>query len=122
MTLNELYVKALQRLQVLSVGMGPSAEDRQVLVDKYEALYEMLVTKGLVAWGIADELPDYAVIPVTSMLAYVAAREFECPPQMMGDLTLEGALDIQPPSIAERQLRMQLAKRYVSYPASSDYF
>lgn len=121
MTLSELYTKALQRLQLLAAGEPPAAEDRQLVEDKYTALYDMLLTDGLVAWTASADIPDYAIIPLTSMLAYACAREFEVDAQMMGDLTLEGALGLPQPSLAERQLRKQLAKRYVSNPAQSEY-
>lgn len=122
MTPSELYTKALQRLQVLAAGESPSAEDRALVSEKYTALHDQLLTLDLVSWGVADDIPDYVSLPVTMMLAWACAREFAASPQMMQELTLEGAVGLPVPSLAERQLRQQFARRYISTPAQSEYF
>lgn len=126
MTLTDLKSAVLRELRVLASGEPADADDVVLVGDKYAALYDMLLTKGLVAWTASADLPDYADIPVTWMLAYYCAPSFGVNQQRMMELRTLGALDLSPalggPSEAERMLRIQLAKGYVSYPAQSDYF
>ncbi len=122
MTRNELYKAALVRLNVIGATEEPNAEDGAQVAAKYESLHAMLLQKGLVAWALTADIPEGADIPVTSMLAWAACREFSVDEQTIGSLTNEGALDLPEPSLAERQLRRLLNKNYVSYPATSDYF
>jgi hypothetical protein len=118
MTLTDLYRKALERLEVVSAGESADPDDTTLIADKYAALYAMLLTMRLVAWAADDEVPDYAVMPLTSMLAFAAATEFGEDQNRFAD----GVLGASPPSLAEQQLRRQLAKNYVSNPATSEYF
>jgi hypothetical protein len=52
------------------------------------------------------------------MLAFVCATEFG---KDASKLAAEGALNLPQVSLAERQLRMLLARHYVSYPAQSEF-
>lgn len=119
MTLVELYEKTLQKLHVTAAGESGEPEDTALIADKYVSLHGMLLVKGLVTWTVTAAVPDNAALPVISMLAYLSAAEFEIDPS---PLAPEGALDLPTPSLAERQLRGQLAKAYVAYPAASEYF
>lgn len=120
MTLIDLYRKALEKLQVVAAGEAVDPDDNALVAAKYAALYEMLITKKLVAWAANDDVPDFAVVPLTAMLAFLAANEFGIDAQRFA---LEGALDVPGTvSIAERQLRAQLVRDYVSVPATSEYF
>jgi hypothetical protein len=118
MTLTNLYRKALERLQVAAAGESADADDTQLIADKYAALYDMLLTKRLVAWAATAAVPDYAVIPLTSMLAYASAVEFGRDPNAFSD----GIVGLAQPALAEQQLRQQLARNYVSSVATSEYF
>jgi len=119
MTLVDLYDRVLQRLEVTAAGEPNDVSDVQVVSGWYEALYDMLLTKGLAAWGLTDDVPAYAVIPLTFMLSYLSARDFGKNAQ---DYAAEGALDLPTPSIAERQLRTQLAKRVIPCRMRIEYF
>lgn len=118
MTLIDLYRKTLEKLQVAAAGESADSEDTQLVADKYVSLFQMLATMELVAWGQTEDVPDYAVIPLVSMLAFVCAAEFG---KDAGKYAPEGALNLPQVSLAERQLRMLLARHYVSYPAQSEY-
>lgn len=119
MTLTELYAKTLQKLHVVAAGESADPDDTDVVADKYVALHAMLLGKGLVTWSVTASVPAKVEIPVVSMLAYLCASEFDIDPN---PLAPEGALDLPTPSLAERQLRRQLSTRYVSNPATSEYF
>lgn len=122
MTLAELRIAALQEAGILASGESASAEDDQLVARKYGELYDMLLTKGLVAWASDAQLPEYADTPLTMMLAAYIAPAFGVTGQRLAELRLSGLLDLSPPSIAERALRKQLSKNYVTHPAQPDYF
>lgn len=122
MTLVELRKAALQEAGILAAGEAASASDDQLVSQKYDALYDMLLTLGLVAWAAADDIPEYAEIPITQMLAAAIAPAFGIEGQKLLDLRAAGSLGLNPPSLAERSLRQQLARHYVSHPAPSEYF
>lgn len=122
MTLAELRTAALQEAGILASGEIASAEDDQLAARKYAALYDMLLTLGLVAWAADDDVPDYADIPLTMMLAAAIAPAFGVSGQRLLDLRLAGSIGLMPPSSAERALRQQLAKHYVSHPVQTEYF
>lgn len=117
-TLIDLYRKTLEELEVVAAGESANAEDTQVVADKYVGLFQMLLTMDLVGWGQTEDVPDYAVIPLTLMLAFVCAKAFG---KDDGKYAASGALNLPQVSLAERQLRMLLARHYVSYPAASEY-
>lgn len=119
MTLIDLYRKALEELKVVDPSDSAHAEDTQVVADKYVGLYQMLLTMDLVSWGPTEDVPDYATIPLTFMLAFACAQAFG---KDASKYAQAGALNLPQPSLAERQLRALLAKHYVSYPAVSEYF
>lgn len=118
-TLVDLYRKTLEELQVVAAGESADADDTRIVADKYAGIYQHLVGMGLVAWGLTDDVPDFAVMPLTQMLAYACALPFGKNPLAYQKLA---ALGMDPPSLAEKQLRGQLAREYVSYPAASEYF
>lgn len=118
MTLVDLYQQVLDRLEVTAAGEAAAPEDTKVVRDKYPLLYDMLLTLNLVSWSASEDVPDFSVIPLTSMLAFACAKEFGKNPLDFVD----GALNLNPPSLAERQLRLQLARTYISHPVQSEYF
>lgn len=119
MTLTDLYRKALEKLQVVAAGEPVEPADHQLVAAKYLGVYELLLGKRLVAWGVDEDIPEFASIPLVSILAYATAGEFGIDPSRFAT---EGALDLPVPSLGERQLRAQIVKDYVSYPAESLYF
>lgn len=122
MTLLDLEEKVLQHLMVLSTNTNMEADDAAIVGDKYASLYQMLLTKNLVNWTEDDDIPDEVGVPVTMMLAYLCAPSFGVIGADYDRLRAEGALDLKPASIAEKQLRVQLVPTYISSPAQPDYF
>lgn len=126
MTLTELKSAVLRELRIVAAGEDAPAEYVAVVADKYAALYDMLLTVGLVAWTSTADIPDYAEQPITMMLAFLCCRPFGINQARTLELELAGALNLSPgrggPSLSERQLRQQLAKSYVPHVQSSEYF
>lgn len=119
MNLTNLYHKALEKLQVIAAGESADPGDTQLIADKYASLYAMLRDRELVSWAVADDVPDGVVLPLVAMLAFASAGEFGIDPSLYA---AEGALDTTPPSLAERQLRQFMSRKYVSQPARPEYF
>lgn len=111
---------------VLATGETVNVADAKVITDKYSALYDMLLTDGMVAWTSTDDLPHFAELPIVAMLAHLCAPDFGLPQAKRAELEIEGALNLPPnrggPSLAETQLRRQLAKGFVYYPMSTEFF
>lgn len=118
-TLTDLYRKTLEELQVVAAGESADGDDTRIVSEKYAALYQQLAGMDLVGWGPTDDVPDYAALPLTQILAYVCALPFG--KNAAGYVQL-AALGLTPPSLAEKQLRAQLTRAYVSWPATSEYF
>jgi len=122
MTLSELYDAALQEIGVLAHGESASADDRLKVESLYAGLYDMLLTEGLVAWAATASVPEYAEIPLSQMLGALCVGPFGVTGPRAQQALLIGGLYMTPQSIAERTLRRQLAKQYVSHPARPEYF
>jgi hypothetical protein len=122
MTLAELRRAALQEAGIVAAGEQASADDDQLCAQKYLALHDVLISEGLVAWPADGDLPDYADHPLTMMLAAYIAPAFGVSGDRLASLRAGGAFGLPQPSIAERMLRRQLAKNYVSAPVKTDYF
>lgn len=122
MQLADLRRAALQECGVLATGESAEPEDDQLVTEKYRALHDVLMTEGLVAWAVDEEVPEYADIPLTMMLAAIIAPAFGVSGQRLADLRIAGSVGLPQQSIAERMLRRQLAKSYVSAPVKTVYF
>jgi hypothetical protein len=109
-------------MRVLAVAQTANADDVALLATKYANLYDMLLTEGLVAWALTEDIPAYAVEPVCMMLAALSAKDFGIPEGEYGLMQAEGGLSLERPSLAERTLRRQLAKNYIYTPVQADYF
>jgi hypothetical protein len=118
----DLETAVLEELGVLATGAAPIAADAAIVDDAYSALYEMLLTEGLVSWSADDDIPSFAEHPVTLMVAHLCAGKFAVPAQKRAELEIAGALGLPQPSLAERILRKQLAKSFVYSPQASEYF
>jgi hypothetical protein len=128
MTLNEYYIAVLQELGIVGAGEDANIqpEDTTLVAQRYTALYDMLLGERLTSWTLTDDIPSYAEQSVIKMGAYLCASAFQISPQRMALLEQAGALALDPrkggPSLAERQLRRQIAKNRVPVPATSEYF
>jgi hypothetical protein len=122
MTPIELRVAALQEASLLASGEPVEPEDDQLVAVKYQGLHDMLLTEGLVSWAVTEDIPEFAETALTMMLAAYIAPAFGVSGQKLMDLRAGGALNLPQPSLAERMLRRQLTKNYVSNPAKTEFF
>jgi hypothetical protein len=122
MTLAELRRAALQEAGIVAAGESASADDDQLCAQKYAALHDVLLAEKLVAWPVNGDVPEYAETPLTMMLAALIAPAFGVSGDRLNSLRAGGAFGLPVPSIAERMLRRQLAKSYVSAPVKTEYF
>ena len=118
MTLTDLYAQTLIKMQITAAGESPDPDDSALIGTKYTALYALLLSRGLVSWALADDVPDEAVQPLVQMLSYASAASFG--PEQGRYAT--GELDVNPPMPAERQLKKNVARSYVSYTQPTVYF
>lgn len=122
MTLIELSTRVLQKLGVLASGEVADADDHSLIQTKYGSLYEQLQGLSLAAWASNEDIPEYAAEAIVQMVAAICVDEFEISDPKRSALLLEGMLHMQPPAQAEKALRKQLARAYVSSPIQSEYF
>lgn len=122
MTPVELRVAALQEASILASGEDAAPEDDQLVSVKYQGLHDMLLTEGLVSWAVTEDIPEFAETALTMMLAAYIAPAFGVSGQKLMDLRAGGALNLPQPSLAERMLRRQLTKNYVSYPVKTEFY
>lgn len=122
MTSAELQVAVLQELGVLASGESANAADGAIVTAAYGKLYEMLLTEGLVSWTDSEDIPLFAAEPLTWMVAYLCCGSFGVTAQKKLELRAKGGLSVQPVSDAERILRRQLARGYVSAVQQTEYF
>ncbi len=117
MTLNDLYRKTLEEMTVVAAGEPADAGDLALIASKYLSVYEQLRGLKLVTWSNTEDVPTYVVEPLAWMLSFAASQNFGKKPD-----ALKGAIGLPSPSLAERMLRQQLARDYISSPAQSEYF
>ena len=126
MTSAELQIAVLQELGVLAAGESPTVEDGAIVDEGYDALYEMLLTEGLIAWTLEDDIPEFAERSVSLMVGYLVSNKFAVPPAKLAEMRRLGALHLNPreggPSEAEMILRRQLAKAFVYTPMRTTYY
>lgn len=122
MTPIQLRTKVLQRLGVLAAGDTPNPDDGQVVEQRYAFVHDTLLDMELASWAINEDVPESVAIPVVNIVSYACASEFGITGPLLGQLALEGALDSDPVSAGERQLRKRLSAGYISEPAQSEYF
>lgn len=122
MTPTELRTRVLQRLGVLAAGDSPDADDGQVVAQRYAFVHDALIDMDLASWAINEDIPESVAIPVVNIVSYACSSEFGITGALLGQLAIEGALDSDPVSAGERQLRKRLSAGYISEPAESEYF
>lgn len=125
MTLTELKAAVLQDLGVLASGESPVIGDATLVGEKYAALYEMLLTEGLVTWASDEDVPTFAEGPIVAMVSHMCAKPFGVPQERRAELEREGALNLPAskggPSTAEKQLRRQLGRTFVYAQMKTSY-
>jgi hypothetical protein len=121
MTKTDLYRRVLEDLRVVAVGESAPAEYVQLVAERYTSLYNTMVEKHIVSWGVTEDIPDEAALAVTAALAFVSATPFNKPANpAVGAIALTAAQG--GPSWAERQLRALLTTPYVYTRACPEYF
>lgn len=122
MTLDEFYELTAQKLGLAGVGETLNADDAAVLASRYVLVHDQLQVLGLTTWDVTEDVPDFAILPVSQMLAASTADEFAIPEPRRTRLRAEGLLHLSPVSIAERALRQLVAHPYVVTPNTAEYF
>jgi hypothetical protein len=113
----------LERIGVVPAG-GPYPSDEVALITtKYTGVYAILRHKKLATWAITENIPAEAQLALVAMLAFAAAAEYGVPEPRYSRLRLEGSLDDEQPSLAERQLRKALSGTPTpAYAQRSEYY
>lgn len=126
MTLTELKTRVLQEIGVLASADSPVIGDATIVGEKYDALYEMLLTEGLVTWTSSEDIPTFAEGPIVAMVSHLCAAPFGVSQARRVELEREGALSLPAskggPSTAEKQLRRQLGRNFVYAPMRTTYY
>jgi hypothetical protein len=112
-TRTELYRDVLENLGVVAAEDNADASDVQVVAGRYATVHAVFVKERLPIWGLAsDAIPEHAVMPLVDILSFRLARKFAQDPNAYRDDS----------RLAWRDLRRQLAGRYVSQRIRAEYF
>jgi len=76
MTKTNFIALALRNIGKFSVGQTASSTDTTAATVIYNSVYDWLSERGLVTWGVEDDLPDWAVMPMKRYISPDLAREF----------------------------------------------
>ena len=76
MTKDNFLNLALRNIGRLVIGQTPSTDDTSTVTVVYNSVYDWLSERGLVTWGVDDDLPDWAVMPMKRYISPDLAREF----------------------------------------------
>lgn len=122
MILDDFYLLVGQQLGITGVAESLNAEDKELIASRYVLVHDQLQNLGLTTWGVTEDVPDFAALPVAMMLAAYSVDDFTIPEPRRSRLRLEGLIHLSPVSFAERALRIQLAHRYEPTVNSAEYF
>lgn len=122
MTPTELKYAAARETGVVGILETPSAEQGQILDERYEALHAQLMDDGIASWAIAEDIPDKMAQPMIWALAFIVAGPFGAPPEIVANLAAIGAYGTGRPTLAEKQLRQYSAQKYVPQPIATEYY
>ena len=91
MQLEDFYRRSLQRLGILAAGETASAEDRALVAETYESLYEEIQARvGTRAyWSLGSDVPDELSLQLATIVAYQLSDEFEVPMEKVMKLRME---------------------------------
>ena len=122
MTLADFYTSVLRKLKVVPPNGTALQEDRQRVEEIYPQVHAMLLSEGLVEWGVTEDIPEKYVIPVTTIVAYQLVDAFSVPQEELVKLKMEGSLFEPNASLAERQLKKLLADDLPEDTSPTTYF
>ncbi|MCP4365423.1 MAG: hypothetical protein GY800_09025 [Planctomycetes bacterium] len=80
-TLDQISERVLRKLGRLPLGQVMDADQAQQVKDAYAELYAELLNDGIMEWVETDDIPDYAVSSIISMLLANLADDFGVPNQ-----------------------------------------
>ena len=118
----DFYAKVLEKLEVTGQGQTATAQDALLVEQAYGSLLEQLTDEELADWSVSDDLPEWSVRIMVSMVAADLVTEFGVEGDRAAKLIAEGAWNLPEPSLAERRLRKHQAASYISTPAQPEYF
>jgi NifB/MoaA-like Fe-S oxidoreductase len=121
-TLNDFYVRVLRELNVVTPNGSANSDDLARVQEAYPEIHAELLDKRLVAWGVAESIPEKYVQPLIKIVAYALTPVFTVPEIRLQLLKAEGELDAIPPSLAERKIRKRISTEYVPEPIKTDYY
>lgn len=121
-SLSDVYQRAGFKLEIIRATENLSAEDGDLIAKTYAGLHDQLLTDGTMAWGPTDEVPEWAVPIIVEMLAAMLVDDFGVEEPRRTTLRAEGIIGNSPVSPAERRLRRQLARTYVSNTVQVEQF
>jgi hypothetical protein len=121
-TLPELYQRAGVKLEIIRADENLSSEDGDLIADTYASLHDMLLTEGLMAWSVTDDVPEWSVPILADMLAAMLVDHFGVEEPRRSIVVVEGSLGSAPVSPAERRLRRQLTNPYIPNVMQTENF
>ena len=122
MTLTDFYQRTGQKLGIVAGAEALSADDNNLIQSTYAGLHDQLLSEGLVSWGPSADIPEWAVDPVSSMLAAMLVDEFGLEEPRRSAIQLKGVLGINPASPAERVMRRQLQVPQADVAVPTTYY
>lgn len=122
MTPLQLRFAALKETGIVGLLETPEAEHDTLAQEKYALLHAMLLKDRLATWALTEDIPAGACQGVIWMLAYLCAPRLGAPPEEIVRLMPLGMYPSNPPSLGEKTLRKFISQRFVSQPATADYF
>lgn len=75
-TLKEVAKRVLQDLGRLPNGQVATAAQENIILDAYNGVYESLLNDEIVNWASDDDVPDFAVRAVVTLLKGQVAEAF----------------------------------------------
>ena len=88
MTLNDFYENVLRKLKVVPPNGAALSGDLARVQSVYPQVHAMLLSEGLVEWGVAEAIPDKFAIPLTAIVAYQLADDFAIPQEDLAKLKM----------------------------------
>lgn len=82
-TIKEISTSVLQKLGRLPSGQVAPADQIKIVSDAYGGMYEGLLNDSLVNWSATDDIPEFAVFYIKTLLLGMVADDFGVPNQWL---------------------------------------
>ena len=122
MTPFELRQAALRETGIGGMLATAEPEQDQLAVEKYAGLHGQLRRDGLATWAEDEDVPAGAQQAMVYLLANALAKPMGAPDEEVIRLSQLGSYGADRTSLGERMLLKYVASRYVSQPATAEYF